>query len=56
MTLIDRRERRIDLSVNQPDRDPLTITPSVPHRDCTKTAGNLLDCLGLPHGESKVCA
>jgi hypothetical protein len=39
--------------VNQPDRDPLTITPSVPHRDCTKAAGNLLDCLGLPHGEVK---
>jgi hypothetical protein len=39
--------------VNQPDRDPLTITPSVPHRDCTKAAGNLLDCLGLPHGGVK---
>jgi hypothetical protein len=39
--------------VNQPDRDPLTITPSVPHRDCTKAAGDLLDCLGLPHGEVK---
>jgi hypothetical protein len=39
--------------VNQPDRDPLVITSSSSCRDCTKAAGDLLDCLGLPHGDVK---
>jgi hypothetical protein len=39
--------------VNQPDREPVTIAPPVPARDCTKAADNLLDCLGIPAGEVK---
>jgi hypothetical protein len=44
--------------VQQPDRNPTVMTPpssSVPPppRDCTKAAGDLLDCLGLPASDVK---
>jgi hypothetical protein len=39
--------------VNQPDRDPVTMTPPAPGRDCSKAAGNLLECLGLPNPDVK---
>ena len=45
--------------VQQPDRDPQTLTPAKPdgHRgelkDCEKPAENLLDCLGLKDPEVK---
>ncbi|CAN5879590.1 hypothetical protein BH18ACI4_BH18ACI4_27930 [soil metagenome] len=47
--------------VQQPDRDPLTITPTEPStdlehppaKDCTEPAEKLMDCLGLKDSEVK---
>jgi hypothetical protein len=42
--------------VQQPDRDPVPVTPTAPprgKRDCTEAAGKLLDCLGLDDSDVK---
>jgi hypothetical protein len=42
--------------VQQPDRDPVPVTPTTPprgKRDCTEAAEKLLDCLGLDDSDVK---
>jgi hypothetical protein len=43
--------------VQQPDRDPATVTPTgpcqPPAKDCAENAGKLLDCLGLKDSDVK---